>query len=266
MVFNSMNQKHIPIFIPAFNNPYYLEKFCKQKKVKNNFNIYIFDNKSNYKKTFEFYEKIKGTIKIIQFSENFGPRAFWMIDDLYQRLPEIFCISDPDIEFSYSIPHDFLLKLFDLTNRFQIGKAGFALDIADSRRLVQKKFRHADGWKHIWESEAEHWINEIINDPVGEPIYLADIDTTFALYNKKYFDRSAPFNAIRVGGRFTARHLPWYVDNAVPDEEREFYDQTALYSYYSSNHPPLQLRELFTLQDALPTGQEAMAITGLRGL
>lgn len=243
------DNKTIPLFIPAFNNPYYLKQFVDQDVVAKNFTIHIIDNGSTFTPLFNLYDEIRNRVNIIYLRENIGPRAIWLIAEFYAAMPDIFCVSDPDIEFNGSLPENFVSDLTSLTNRFQIGKAGFALDISDHAVLRQKKFRHADGWKHIWESEAEHWVNEVTDDPIGEPIYFADLDTTFALYNKKFFSPSAPFNAIRVGGRFTARHLPWYQDSQVPREEREFYEKTALYSYYSASNPPLQLRNLFAIQD-----------------
>jgi alpha-acetolactate decarboxylase len=67
-------------------------------------------------------------------------------------------------------------------------------------------------------------------------VYNAAIDTTFALYNKHYFDPSNFYCAVRVAGRFTYRHLPWYRDSLPPAEELTVYRQTQKYSYYLS-HP-----------------------------
>ncbi len=38
--------------------------------------------------------------------------------------------------------------------------------------------------------------------------------------------------AVRVGGNFTCRHLPWYRDNRLPPEEEAFYRSTARDSFY----------------------------------
>ena len=52
--------------------------------------------------------------------------------------------------------------------------------------------------------------NHKINDSNYE-LYKADIDTTFCLLNKNYKNE----DRIRVAGIFTAKHLPWYIDNKV---------------------------------------------------
>jgi len=239
----------VPLLVPVFNNPYYVERFCKHVEKFNCFDIVLFDNNSNYGKILEFYDSLPGNISLIRMKYNFGPRLFWLLDNVYEALPNFFCISDPDIEFNENIPYSFIDKLIDLASRYQVGKVGFALDIAEPHRMTQKKFRHADGWKDIWESEGDHWQHEIRGDPVGHDLYVADIDTTFALYDKRYFNRSAPFKAIRVAGLFTAKHLPWYTDVEIPDHERAFYAKSAIYSYFASDNVPIQLRSLFPQQD-----------------
>lgn len=252
--------QRLPLFVPAFNNPHYVASFCRHMVELDRFDIFVFDNGSTYPPLLQLYDQLAGSVRIVRLQRNLGPRIFWLSDEIYERLPDIFCVSDPDVEFNPELPVKFLDDLLDLTERFQIGKAGFALDISRPDLMTPKKFRHPDGWKHVWESEAEHWQCEISDDPVGEPIYLADLDTTFALYNKRFFDRSAPFNAIRVAGRFTARHLPWYFDCDVPEAEREFYARTAVFSYYASENTPLQLRNLFERQNAMRDGVSLIGI------
>lgn len=244
----------LPLLVPAFNNPHYVERFCRRMVALDRFDVFVFDNGSTYPPLLELYERLGASVRIVRLGQNLGPRAFWLHDDIYERLPRFFCISDPDIEFCRELPPNFLDVLLDATDRFRIGKAGFALDISEPDLMTGRKFRHADGWKHVWESEAEHWRHPIPSEVIGEPAYFADLDTTFALYDKVFFDRAAPFNAIRVAGRFTARHLPWYLESDVPLAEREFYARTALYSYYGSDNTPLQLRELFARQDSMRGG------------
>lgn len=241
----------LPLLVPAFNNPYYIERFCRQMATLDRFDIFVFDNGSTYPPLLELYEQHDLPARVIRLGQNLGPRLFWQHDAIYDRLPQFFCVSDPDIAFCQELPADFLNSLLNLTTIFQIGKAGFALDISNPAQMTNKKFRHANGWKHVWESEAEHWLHPIPANVIAEPAYFAVLDTTFALYNKAVFNRSAPFNAIRVAGRFTARHLPWYRDTDVPAAEQQFYARTALYSYYASDNVPLQLRRLFAVQDAV---------------
>ena len=59
-----------------------------------------------------------------------------------------------------------------------------------------------------------------INDDAYE-LYHADVETTFALINNKYY-KGNNYEGIRIAGNFTAKHLPWYVDyikNNIPVNE-----------------------------------------------
>jgi hypothetical protein len=87
-------------------------------------------------------------------------------------------------------------------------------------------------WK-IWDWEERHWSQELNPlRPGGDPVYRAKTDTTFALYDKSFFDPNDFFASVRVAGRFTCRHLPWYRNNMLPEEEEQFYRSTEKCSYY----------------------------------
>jgi hypothetical protein len=120
--------------------------------------------------------------------------------------------------------------------------------------MVQTPFRHDSGRYRVWEYEARHWDTPLGDPDFADPLYLATIDTTCALYNKAHFDRRAPFEAIRVAGRFTCRHLPWYVDNGLPPEEERWYRRAAEYSYFLGDRPAVQVRSLYARQDAASAG------------
>lgn len=66
-------------------------------------------------------------------------------------------------------------------------------------------------------------------------VYYADIDTTFALCNKKYFN-----NSIRVASNFTAKHLPWYYDskfiNIYDNNEKISTIKTLTFAYIDKNY------------------------------
>jgi hypothetical protein len=68
--------------------------------------------------------------------------------------------------------------------------------------------------------------------------YKARIDTTFALYNKRYFDPQEPLEAIRVAGRFTCRHLPWYRDSGLTTAEEAQYRASQKFSLYLPSPAP----------------------------
>jgi hypothetical protein len=62
-----------------------------------------------------------------------------------------------------------------------------------------------------------------------EQIYYAPIDTTFALYRPRSSWKHANYNIeiYRTAYPYMARHLPWYLDSANPDEETLYYLDTA---------------------------------------
>ena len=113
----------------------------------------------------------------------------WSTRRKFDALPRLFCLTDPDLLLNPDTPADFLAQLAALTERMAVGKAGLALDIADPAALRQESFRidQARDWK-IWEWEAQFWQDQAGTMPGGDPIYRASVDTTFALYNKRYFD------------------------------------------------------------------------------
>jgi hypothetical protein len=122
-----------------------------------------------------------------------------------------------------------------LTKRHRIGKAGFALDISDREAMVTHQFNIGGSKWNIWDWEARFWETPLEPLEGGDSVYDASIDTTFALYDKEYFDPIDPvafLRAVRVAGRFTARHLPWYRDQGLPESEAADYVRTQRHSFY----------------------------------
>ncbi|WP_133123621.1 hypothetical protein [Methylobacterium frigidaeris] len=84
----------------------------------------------------------------------------------------------------------------------------------------------------IWEHEDQFWHHQLPPLSGGDPVYDAILDTTFALYNKDHFQHSNIWRAVRAGGRFTSRHLPWYREARIPIEVAHAYAKTQRYSTY----------------------------------
>ncbi|HET7056153.1 MAG TPA: glycosyltransferase, partial [Thermomicrobiales bacterium] len=230
-------QQMIPIFIPSFNNPTYLRGMLDQLHARGLSNIIVVDNASTLPEMQALLESDLG-VTVVRLDRNAGPRSIFLDDDNYALLPDLFCVTDPDLELNPGLPPDFLARLAGLTERFQIGKAGFSLDISDRESLRQETFDM--GWDSrytIWDWEQQFWVN-----PVGElddlgTIYRATIDTTFSVYNKRYFRRDQYMDAVRVAGMFTCRHLPWYKEATIPRLEAETYRATSQYSCYPPEEP-----------------------------
>lgn len=212
---------NIPVIIIGYNNYYYIKKMVNQLKKYNLNNIYVIDNNSSLPILLNYY-KNHTEIKIIKMNKNYKSKVLFDLDlrSFYNCLPNYFIYTDADIMFNEKLPLDFVNHLIYLSDKHRIGKVGFALDISEKDKLKPlfkiKKYKKI----YIKEWEQRHWDREIEKD-----IYRADIATTFAVYNKKYFDFSIErhfLKSLRVSGNFTAKHLQWY-ENSFSKYEQNYY-------------------------------------------
>jgi len=197
----------VPIVVVCYNNYRYVENTLKQIRALNcdyYKNILIMDNCSNDPKTIEFLNAVD--VKVIHNSTNAGQWITTQCNvDVYNSLPEKFILTDPDLEMNVNLPSNFIELMVDLSEKYKCNKIGFALDISDYDKMYQ--FEYYKG-KNIYDWEMQWWEERI--EEADYELYRADIDTTFCLVNKKYGGSD-----IRIAGNFTAKHLPWYVNNKV---------------------------------------------------
>jgi hypothetical protein len=213
-------QTDILVLIPAFNNPTYVGGMVAQLLDRGLSNVVVIDNASTTPEMRQYLDAVAELIKVVQLADNRGPHHCFRHDPSFHSLPALFCITDPDLQLNPNLPSDFLAELEAVTERFQVGKAGFSLDISEPHLMRDQK---------VIIGEISYSICAT-ND--GDPIYKAEIDTTFALYNKKYFRRDRALDAVRVAGRYTCKHLPWYKDNGLPPAEDESYKASQKFSNY----------------------------------
>lgn len=226
------------ILIPSFNNPSYVRGMVAQLHERACRCIRIVDNASSAPEMLVCLQQMETQgVEVLHRSENSGPRLF-LDAAFYAALPEYFVITDPDLALNPQLPATFLEDLLALTEQYQIGKAGFALDISDRAALRPERFAIGDKEFTIWEWEEKFWTQPLPPLPGGDPVYNANIDTTFALYNKRYFDPGQYRRAVRVAGRFTCRHLPWYRECSLAARELRTYQKTQRYSYYLPSPSP----------------------------
>ena len=214
--------KDIPIVIICYNNYRYVENTLSQilrinKEYYNN--IIILNNASTCEDTIEYLKKLGGSngsnggagIAIINNIGNFGP---WIAADnnnhIYDILPDKFVLTDPDLKLNANIPSNFIDILATLSDKYKTTKIGLALDITDCDQFYPTAEYMAN--LSIYDWEKRFWKNKI-DDPDYE-LYEADIDTTFCLINKRNLYSTAGIQ-IRVAGDFTAKHIPWYIDNEI---------------------------------------------------
>jgi FkbM family methyltransferase len=199
-----------PIIIISFNNYKYVENTINQlDKINKEYlkHIIILDNNSNDIDTIEYLKNLN--YKIIYNNENNGPwiDTFYNIH-IYNELPEKFILTDPDLEFNKNLPSNFIEILLELSDKYGCHKIGFALDISDYDKMFNFTYVENEtiqGW------ESKFWENRI-NDEIEYELYYANIDTTFCLINK---NTPKLYEQIRVAGNFTAKHIPWYIDNKI---------------------------------------------------
>jgi hypothetical protein len=178
---------------------------------------------------------IEEKYKVVRLDQNFGPHYILRNKQFYQSLPELFCLSDPDLEFSTSLPMDFINELKTISDVHKIGKVGLALEILSSEEVMHSDL-FLDGQKiGAVEYEQQFWTNNIGKNQTGDDLYRTTLDTTFALYNKTYFDPEDRYTAIRVAGKFTAKHLGSLSNSIVPRSESSYYKSLTRYSYFGGN-------------------------------
>lgn len=228
----------IPIVIICYNNYRYVENTLSQiLRINKEYykNIIILNNASTCEDTIGYLRKLgsgssgsggsDGVVSIINNIGNFGP---WIAADnnshIYNVLPNKFVLTDPDLKLNENIPSNFVDILATLSDKYKTTKIGLALDITEHHKFYQTAEYMAN--LSIYDWEKRFWIDRI--EDADYVLYKADIDTTFCLINKDNVaaaaaTASASANAtaantylqIRVAGNFTAKHIPWYIDNEV---------------------------------------------------
>lgn len=220
----------VPVIIPTFNNPTYLSGIIGQLSRRGLTNLIIVDNASTFPPMLDCLRRLSANYSVRRMADNAGPRRAWEDREFFDSLPNLFCVTDPDLRLNAALPRDFTDRLFELTTKYEIGKVGFALDISDRAALRDEQFTIGGQSYQIWEWESQFW-----HEAVEPDVFRASLDTTFALYNKSYFTVDAPLSALRVAGDYTCQHLPWLKAVTLPKDETDFYRATNIHSFCLPN-------------------------------
>lgn len=211
----------IPIIIISFNQLEYMKMMVSFFQNRNFENIVIIDNASTYPPLLEYLKQIENEVTVEYLKENKGHRAFFDTKELVKKYAKgFYFLSDPDIVPNKNLPENFVVIMLDelLAQYNSITKVGFALDVTD----IPDNYRYKE---KVISWEQKYWEKEIKPN-----FYLADLDTSFALYKPNYPHKNMSANfykAVRIAGSFTAKHMGWYVDSENMTDEQLYYFEKA---------------------------------------
>lgn len=205
------NIKDIPIIINNYNRLEYLLKLIHSLESRGYYNIYIIDNNSTYKPLLEYYKKTP--YKVFMLNKNIGYKALWSTPIFNKFKNSYYVYTDSDLEICEDCPDNFMEYFYKILLKYPFShKVGFGLKIDDLPDSFKLKNKVIDWEKRFWINEKE------------KGVYIAEIDTTFALY-RPYCYGGATRNkeTYRIGHPYLMRHLPWYVDSFNLSEEDIYY-------------------------------------------
>lgn len=202
-----------PIIINNFNRLTYLKELIEWLEKANMKNIFIVDNNSTYPPLLEFYKKSKYII--FRLNRNIGHEALWKTHLNLLFCKNYYIYTDPDVLPIEECPDNFILYFYEILDKYkEIDKVGFSIKTDDIPDFYEHKKKVLEWEKQFWEKEIE------------KNIYIADIDTTFALYrpNVRF---QAWKTTLRTGYPYMIRHQPWYIDKNNLSKEEMYYQATA---------------------------------------
>ena len=223
-----LHKDRMPVIVVSYNNGVYVKNMVNQLK-KYDIKPIIIDNNSTDEETRSILKELERDAYVIYSHKNFG-HLVGVLTPVQDVLPKYFAYTDPDLELNKNLPKNFLDVLKELTDKYEVYKAGFALELLDEPivdafmddkftgipQMQIKKVKLINWVKRHWRFKLEHPSLEI---------YRAPVDTTFAVYNKDNFLDDF-YDGIRVSGDFGAVHLPWYPHRELMSKkQREIYLQ-----------------------------------------
>lgn len=177
-------------------------------------NLIVLDNNSSYPPLFDYYQKLRADhrVRVIELKKNLGFQALWrsgVLNELDIQTPYVY--TDPDVVPVNQCPKNVVERLLAILRRNKfILKVGLG--------LVYDDLTIADGQKYAdFERGYYH------GSKVGDNLYYAQVDTTFALYqNVRHYNLRF---SLRTTGELMLKHLPWYFDyDNLPSDEQYYID------------------------------------------
>ncbi len=227
-VFSDEEIKAFPIFINSCDRLGCLQKLVDWLLSAGYTQLYILDNASTYQPLLNYYRLLEERgVKVLYLRQNMGYKALWksnILEILQVVTPYVY--TDSDVVPGKRCPDDLVRHLLKVLQTYPyLKKAGCALAYEDITFYGAEEIRKKEAGFYDIALEKE--------------VYFAAVDTTFALYRN--YHHYSLYEAARVGGRITARHLPWYYDYEQLPEDEAYYLAHADQS--SSLARELRLRE-----------------------
>lgn len=203
----------IPIVINNRNRYTYLRDLVDWLLASGYTSIYILDNASDYPALMDYYKHTKATV--VPLGKNVGYKALWETD-LFSKIKKGYYVyTDADLIPNTACPPDVLYRLYMVLKKYPVEKCGPALRISDLPDHYALKQKVLDNERPFWTDQPE------------KNIFLAPIDTTFALYKPFAYGNAEECSAVRVGGDLEFIHRPWYEVSKHPDPETQYYIEHA---------------------------------------
>lgn len=209
-----INPLSIPIVIVSFNQLYYLEKLVSRLERVGHSYIMILDNGSTYPPLLDYLRKVQSENITVEMRKlNDGHLSFWRNKDIYERIAKgFYVVTDPDILPLKVCPDNFVEQcLTVLLKNKSYTKVGLSLSLEAIPLYYKFKDKVIKWESQFWEEDLD----------LG---YIAEVDTTFALYKPQYiYNPVTFFKGIRLKSPYTALHGGWNIDYDNLTEEQIYY-------------------------------------------
>lgn len=210
-----IDYKNTPIIINNYNRLSTTIKLIESLEKRGYINIHILDNQSTYQPLLEFYKTTPYKVHFLK--KNYGAKALWESGLWWKFVTSYYVYTDSDVVLVEACPDDFIEYFHFLLEKYpKVHKVGFSLKIDDLPN-------HFNNKTEVIKWESKFYIKKIENN-----VFVAPIDTTFALYRpySKRGSRDGSTKMLRTGYPYQLKHLPWYLNNADLSEEELYYINT----------------------------------------
>jgi len=228
--------RDVPVVVNSFNRHSSLRRLVTWLRRSGYRDLVVVDNASSFKPLLRYLLELERTpgVRVLRLDQNHGHTALWKADVLGELgIESEYVYSDPDIVPAPSCPPDVVKVLQELLLAEPVlFKAGLGLRLDDLPRLHRHR-RAVLAW------ETKHWLR-----PAAPGLFVAPIDTTFALY-RPGSERGVDELAVRTGPPYVAAHESWYSTGLLLAREDRNYARLAARNGISTRsrvHLPAWLR------------------------